>query len=64
LLRALHIKLHFSALLSEASTLALLDSIWDASCTRAEDRRPGWSLTNYRRFDPLYYRWLLLEEAI
>jgi hypothetical protein len=46
-----------SLLLSEASTrgdIALLDLIWT---TKAEDRRPGWSLTNYLRSDPQYHRW-------
>jgi hypothetical protein len=53
-----------SLLLSEACALgntALLDLVWAASCTRAEDRRPGWSLTNYLRSDPHYYRWQFVK---
>ncbi|GMF26313.1 unnamed protein product [Phytophthora lilii] len=33
------------------------DWIWAASCTSAESRTPGWSLMNFLRSDPDYYRW-------
>ncbi|KAG6946532.1 hypothetical protein JG687_00016639, partial [Phytophthora cactorum] len=39
-------------------TIAMLDWIWNASCTQMEDRTQGWSLTNYLRSDPHYYRWV------
>ncbi|KAE9115371.1 hypothetical protein PF010_g9352 [Phytophthora fragariae] len=38
-------------------SIALLEWIWDASCTRAVDRTPGWSLTNFLRSDPHYHNW-------
>jgi hypothetical protein len=47
-------------LLSEAcehGSIATLEWIWAASCTTVEGRTPGWSLTNYLRSDPHYYRW-------
>jgi hypothetical protein len=47
-------------LLSEAcerGSIATLEWIWAASCTTVEDRTPEWSLTNYLRSDPHYYRW-------
>ncbi|GMF36621.1 unnamed protein product [Phytophthora lilii] len=47
-------------LLSEvckAGTVEMLDWIWSASCTRAESRKPGWTITNFLRFDPHYYQW-------
>jgi hypothetical protein len=47
-------------LLSEAcehGSIATLEWIWAASCTTVEARTPEWSLTNYLRSDPHYYRW-------
>ncbi|GMF26307.1 unnamed protein product [Phytophthora lilii] len=47
-------------------TIDLLDWIWAASCTSAESRTPGWSLMNFLRSDPDYYRWQFsksLQEA-
>jgi hypothetical protein len=47
-------------LLSEAcerGSVATLEWIWTASCTTVKARTPGWSLTNYLRADPHYYRW-------
>jgi hypothetical protein len=47
-------------LLSQAckrGSIAMLDWIWTTSCATAEARTPGWSLTNYLRSDPHYYRW-------
>ncbi|EGZ19751.1 hypothetical protein PHYSODRAFT_490462, partial [Phytophthora sojae] len=38
-------------------SIALLDWIWSASCTRAVDRTPGLALTNFLRFDPHYHKW-------
>ncbi|EGZ05535.1 hypothetical protein PHYSODRAFT_533827, partial [Phytophthora sojae] len=35
----------------------LLDWIWDSSCTSTATRSPSWSLYNYLRSDPDYYRW-------
>ncbi|GMF25285.1 unnamed protein product [Phytophthora lilii] len=35
----------------------MLDDMWASSCTRIEDRAPWWSLTNYLRSDPHFYRW-------
>ncbi|GMF25289.1 unnamed protein product [Phytophthora lilii] len=34
----------------------MLEVIWVSSCTRVEDRSPWWSLTNFLRSDPDYYR--------
>ncbi|ETM99943.1 hypothetical protein PPTG_18530 [Phytophthora nicotianae INRA-310] len=42
-------------------TTAMLDWIWSASCVQIEDRTQGWSLTNYLRSDPHYYRWVFVK---
>ncbi|KAJ8576723.1 hypothetical protein ON010_g2484 [Phytophthora cinnamomi] len=38
-------------------SIALLEWIWDASCTRPADRAPGWSLSTFLRSDPHYRNW-------
>ncbi|KAK1930026.1 putative ankyrin repeat protein [Phytophthora citrophthora] len=43
------------------NSLELLDWIWDASCTSVDARSPTWTLTNYLRSDPHYYRWQFAE---
>ncbi|KAG1695063.1 hypothetical protein DVH05_020990 [Phytophthora capsici] len=43
------------------NSLELLDWIWDASCTSVDARRSTWTLTNYLRSDPHYYRWQFAE---
>lgn len=43
------------------NSIELLDSIWDASCTSVEERSPSWTLINYLRSDPCYYRWQFAE---
>lgn len=37
-------------------SLALLDLMWTSSCDRVEDRSLWWSLSNYLRSEPHYYR--------
>ncbi|KAK1930040.1 putative ankyrin repeat protein [Phytophthora citrophthora] len=46
--------------LSEAcvyDSIALLDWIWDSSCTSIAERSSGWSLHNFLRSDNDYYKW-------
>ncbi|KAL3657648.1 hypothetical protein V7S43_017451 [Phytophthora oleae] len=43
------------------NSLELLDWIWVASCTSVDARSPTWTLTNYLRSDPHYYRWQFAE---
>jgi len=42
-------------------SIALLDWMWEASCTRASERTPWWSLTNFLRSEPHYYRYQFAE---
>jgi hypothetical protein len=37
-------------------SIALLDWMWEASCTRVLERSTWWSLTNFLRSEPHYYR--------
>ncbi|GMF33591.1 unnamed protein product [Phytophthora lilii] len=38
-------------------SIALLDWIWECSCTSIYDRTSQWSLANFLRSEPHYYRW-------
>jgi hypothetical protein len=42
-------------------SIALLDWMWEASCTRASERTLRWSLTNFLRSELHYYRYQFAE---
>ncbi|KAE9298638.1 hypothetical protein PF008_g23454 [Phytophthora fragariae] len=45
----------------ELGSTGLLDWLWERSCTSADARPEGWSLCNFLRSEPYYYRYQLYE---